>query len=391
MTANAEWITPARVRRVAVVLIAVGFAVLAGDAWKHLQHGGVTDLEGELLGRDFVNFWSGAKLAIHGRAADAYNAVTLHAFQKAHVDPAIGPRIFPYPPVAFFLGLPFAIFGYLAALFVWTLAGSSICAWMLSRLLGWRWGLLASLAPPAVLFNAWAGQNGAFTAALLAGGVILLQDQPVLSGLLFGAMCFKPQLAMLVPIALLGGNHWRAFISAGCTIAILVAATIVLFGPDCWHAFNRIAPTTLANLEMEPMNWKRMPSLYVMMRTLGAVSVVAYIIQGVAAAAAAVVVFGIWRSAASTLLKGSALILATFLVSPYTWDYDLVMITFALAFFWIASDGGLSGIEKYALAIGALLPLLSLLFATVTGFQIAPTMIAALLFMVYRRAVPSNV
>ena len=72
--------------------------------------------------------------------------------------------------------------------------------------------LLLALASPAVLINAVGGQNGTWTAALLGGGLSLLERRPYLAGGLFGMMIYKPHLALLLPVAL----HRRAAMARLC-------------------------------------------------------------------------------------------------------------------------------------------------------------------------------
>src|SRR5258707_403002 len=49
-------------------------------------HGGtLTDPTQRPLGDDYVNYWSGAFLAWHGRVADVYNLRVYHAFQQSIV------------------------------------------------------------------------------------------------------------------------------------------------------------------------------------------------------------------------------------------------------------------------------------------------------------------
>ena len=72
----------------------------------------------------------------------------------------------------------------------------------------------ALLAAPAVFINAVGGQNGTWTAALFGGGLSLLERRPLLAGGLLGLLIYKPQLALLIPVALLAGRHWRAFAAA---------------------------------------------------------------------------------------------------------------------------------------------------------------------------------
>jgi hypothetical protein len=45
----------------------------------------------------------------------------------------------------------------------------------------------------------------------------VLERRPYLAGSLFGLMIFKPQLGLLLPVALIAGRQWRVFAAAAAT------------------------------------------------------------------------------------------------------------------------------------------------------------------------------
>ena len=163
---------------------------------------------GRPLGDDYVNYWSGAYLAWHGRIADIYNWPVYTAFQKTIVGEGLGPYVYAYPPTLLVLTAP------LAARAVSSRAcrmadGGWFCFWRALRLaLPGRDALLLSLATPAVFVNAYGGQNGTWTAAFLGGGLCLIERRPFVAGMAFGMMIYKPQLGLLIPVALLAGRRW---------------------------------------------------------------------------------------------------------------------------------------------------------------------------------------
>ncbi len=70
----------------------------------------------------------------------------------------------------------------------------------------------------AVFINAVGGQNSTWTAALSGSGLSLLERRPLLAGGLLGLLIYKPQLGLLIPVALLAGRHWRA--SEGVAVSL---------------------------------------------------------------------------------------------------------------------------------------------------------------------------
>src|SRR5690606_33891310 len=99
----------------------------------------------------------------------------------------------------------------------------------------------------------------------------------------------------------------------------------------------------------------------------------AYAAQLVSALAAVAATVWIWRSQATDALKACALVVATFLVTPYAWDYDQVALTFVAA--WLAAEGlrhGFQPGEKSVLAFNIAAPLIYSPLAMASHIQIAP-------------------
>src|SRR4029079_17849607 len=96
--------TPDTIRAMAVGAAITFSAGLALDAW-HLTRLGVVSASGEQLGRDFVNYWAGAKLAILGKASSAYNFQEFLNFEREFTAPNAAPHWYGYPPVAMLLAL----------------------------------------------------------------------------------------------------------------------------------------------------------------------------------------------------------------------------------------------------------------------------------------------
>jgi hypothetical protein len=208
--------------------------------------------------------------------------------------------------------------------------------------------LILSLATPALFVNAVGGQNGAWTAALLGGGLALLDRRPVVAGVLFGLMSYKPHLGVLLPIALVAGRRWRAFAAAAMTVAGLVGLSVVLFGPDIWSAYARnVVVLRHTILEDGTGVWHRMVSVFVFARRLGVEVGAAYAIQAVCGVIAAGFVAWAWyRDIAA---RNVLLVLGTCLATPYLQDYDLVIG--ALVAVWLMEIGARGGKETANLAL----------------------------------------
>jgi arabinofuranan 3-O-arabinosyltransferase len=379
-----------RLRAVAIGWIVFAGAVYVTDLLQQTRDG-LTNGALRPFGDDFINFWSAPYLAWHGRVAAVYAWNQFHTFQVGVVGAAINLYHYSYPPTLIVLTAPLALMPYVPALFVWLLSGwlAFYAALRVARPRPGTWWL--ALAAPAVFVNALGGQNGTWTAALLGGGLSLLGRRPVMAGVLFGLLTVKPQLGVLLPIALLAGRQYRTFMAAGVTAALLLLASMLAFGADLWRAYLHHASVLQhAILEDGSGVWHRMVSVFVFARRLGADVPAAYAVQAAAALVVGVVVAIAWYRAVPAAAKNALLVLGTCLATPYVQDYDLVVGVFVVV--WLAELYPAAEQVKPVIIGGALIllaPLLSAALAQATGFDFGPLFIAPV-FVIAARAAFAN-
>jgi hypothetical protein len=251
-----------------------------------------------------------------------------------------------------------------------------------------RLWLLLALAFPAVFINLGHGQNGFLSAALIGGGLVLLDRRPWLAGILFGLLAYKPQFGLMIPLALLAAGQWRAILAATATVAALALVTTAFFGMEVWSAF--LASTHFSRvvmLEAGDAGWHKLQSVFAWMRMWGGPVELAYLVQGAAAGTAAVALFLVWRSGARFALKAAALAIAAFLASPHSFDYDLMVVAPAIAY--LAADGlkhGFAPYEKTALAALWFAPLVARTVAEHFLIPLAVPLVLILFALAMRRA-----
>jgi alpha-1,2-mannosyltransferase len=127
-----------------------------------------------------------------------------------------------YPPHFLLLFLPFGLLPPVPsyALFVLsTLLGLlvAIRVWLHATNAFWLQCISLILSPAAAL-GVVVGQNAFLAASLLVGGFALMASAPILSGALLGVLTFKPQLCLMVPVALISGRQWKALASTTITL-----------------------------------------------------------------------------------------------------------------------------------------------------------------------------
>jgi len=376
--------TPARGRAYGIILLLVTVAIAV--VWIASASGGV-DLMGRPLGTDFLNFWVSSSLALHGDPAAVYNP-TVHGAREAALFPAYlasGYTPFLYPPTFLVVCLPLALLPYFWSLAAWIAATFAAYWWRMRALLPNRGMTLPIVAYPGVLLTVGHGQNSFLTTALFAAGAHWLGPRPVLAGLCLGALCIKPHLMILVPVALLIGGRWRALGGTAAAVLGLVVISWLLFGAQTWRGFLRIGPVARGALEGVYFEPGKMPTVFAAVRVLSGPLAIAYAVQGIAAVVAVAVLVRLRRSPDSEG-QAAALVAATLIASPFLVDYDLTISAVPLAFvFARAQAGGFLRWEKLTLMAAFVLPMIERSLAMGLSLPIGPLVSAALLATVARR------
>ena len=189
---------------------------------------------------DLTFYYAAAKIGLsHG-----WQSIYDLRLQQEALD-ALGSRIqiaelarYISPPPVAWLAVPLTLLPFQVAYFVWSA--------LLLAALGWIWYLaapgtgrirLVHLAAAVgwlpVIYGLQLGQPSLFVTLGVAGSYALLRrDRPFLAGLALGALVLKPQLAFLVPAALLVSGRYRAFWGSVVAVGALALVAALVVGPD---------------------------------------------------------------------------------------------------------------------------------------------------------------
>jgi hypothetical protein len=383
---SGDWLTP---ERATVYCRIIAILTLAdGALWIFLSHNGLDRLN-KPLGADFISFWAASKLALAGAPAAAYDVSAHYAAQRAVFGGLdVGYAAYFYPPVYLLLCLPLALLPYLASLSTWLIASLAAYWAVVRKFLGERPGVaLPLLAFPAVMCNAGHGQNAFITTALFGAGVLCLARRPVLAGICFGALIFKPHLGLLIPVALIAAGRWKTFVSAAVTTLALAGASVLAFGVATWEGFVKVSPLARMALEQEFVGSEKMQSLFAAARLWHVPVPAAYAAQAAMTGFAALLLWVVVRRRPGAMAEGAALTAAAALASPFILDYDLMLLAIPLAWaFAVGRRDGFLPWEKTILAAAFLLPMVSRLIAGHLHLPLGPPVVLALLLVVARRA-----
>jgi hypothetical protein len=381
-----------------MVAVAVLFASVAGFLYLVVTATGGVDLQGRPIGTDFSNVYAAGTYVLEGNFQAPFDSVQQFAREQAIFGEATQFYGWHYPPYFLFVAAALAWMPYGLALFVWqaiTLGLYLLAIRAILKAFAPEGGasrdplwLLLALAFPAVLINVGHGHNGFLTAALLGGGLVSLDRRPLIAGILFGLMAYKPQFGLMIPIALAAGGYWRSFAAAAATAVLLTLVTTLVFGVQVWHAFFVGAEfTRTVVLEQGDTGWHKIQSIFSWARMWGAPVPLAYAIQGAATLVIAMASAWLWHGKTPYPLKAAGLCLAAILATPYTLDYDMMVLAPAIAF--LAADGMTRGFgpwEKTALAALWLVPLVARTVPQITLIPLGVPAMLAMFVLILRRA-----
>ena len=392
---SGQWLTAARARGYSLILL--GICAIAVAGWVAVSDG-LVDRNGKPLGTDFSSFYAAGSLVLDGRAADVYNLAAHYAREQRIFGTGTPYYGFLYPPIFLLVATPLAAMPYLLALAIWQLGSFALYLSVIGvivRRIPVRHTVISSIwlpvaaGFPAVFINLGHGQNGFLTAGLFGAALLTLPARPVIAGVLFGLLAYKPQLALVIPIALLAAGQWRTVATAGVTVIVLVGITSLLFGADLWLAFAASTETSRKLLlEQGEVGFEKLQSVFAAVRMWGGGIPLAYAMQGAISAAVAGGTAWAWRSAHSYDLKAALLVVATLIASPHVLDYDLVLLALAIAF--TVSAGATAGFRDYEISLLAaawIVPLVSRGIAGVTGVPLGLLVLLTFYILTLRRAV----
>lgn len=305
---------------------------------------------------DFYALWTSAVVTHQGDAAVNFDADALHLRQVALGMTPNGYNPFPYPPTLLTLlgplgGLPLgvAFYVFMVPSFLAYLFALGAGRWR-----DWAWTLAASVAPASAI-TLISGQTGFLSGALMVGGLRLLPTRPGLAGVLFGLLAYKPQLGVLVPVALLAMGCWRGLAAAVATVLASALASGLIYGFELWSLWGH---ALVDYAQRFPPVIGYMPTIQANAAMLGAPPRVADLAQLAVSLPVGWVVWRAWRQG-PTPRAAALLLVGTFLATPHAFNYDMPMLTPALLVYLLTQrEKGMDVGEVVGLALAFVTPVL---------------------------------
>jgi arabinofuranan 3-O-arabinosyltransferase len=330
----ASWITERRLRAHAIILAICVWSLIGID----VATPGLIDRAGNIKFQDFLQFYISAKLIRQGRLSQLFDPHVAAAELHAIVGSPTGVKLpTVYGPQVGLLLYSFSRLPFLAAALVWVAA--SVLLYFLCCYLVWRVcpnlqghkGLVVLLAVafPAFFHFVIRGQiSGLILVCFVAAFFAFRSGHPFLAGLALGSLIVKPQFLVAIPVVLLAAGAWKSF--AGVVIAAVgqLGVAWMYFGTAVMRSYASVLwriPRMLALVEpgVSQAQMHSLRSFWVQLVPWPPLSLGLYAASSVAILL--LVVFS-WKSQGPWAVRFSALVLASVLVNPHLFVYDLLVL-----------------------------------------------------------------
>jgi len=397
-------LTPSRARQVRLHLFLLPVYVWLVFAWTAYlldrRPAGPIDASGHLKGHDFAHFYVLGEIGRDHAASELFDYAA-QAIRLDRLAPGLDLRFFPvHPPQVAMFFSPLARLPYEMALNAWLALSAVIylaCCIPLLRLQPrlnrhLSLAILCCVAAPAFYSLIAAAQTSAFALAWFTLAYwALRRERPVLAGLALGVLAYKPTLGIAVGVVFIAERHWRVVLAGALSAAAQFGASWAYFGRDGLAAYMTHLPIAINAqplFEQNPWMMHSIWSLASQALPWPAVAQAAYL---VASGVTLWLTIRTWRSPAPLEQRFSVLLLATILVDPHVYSYELVVL--APVFIFTAAHAAAQGRDGrwiwLLLYLSYYLPALDGLVRT-TRIQWSVIAMAALMVLLTREALSTS-
>ncbi len=310
-------------------------------------------------GADFLQDWTGANMIVSGQASQLFDPPTFDHWQ--HDPQRIGftwntDEYYPtvYPPPYYLLLCPLGMVDYRWAVGLWLgilLSALFAAVAIIERTLGKgaHYSMMPYLWPamllfPPLLLSLTMGQKGAVWLLICAATWSLRQrERPLAAGLVFGLLSVKPTLFFFLPLVMLAHRQWRFVLGAGLSFVGLWLAAAAVLPQHVWTEFLEVARGVGSYHQHAgyQLHWScNLLSLAGGLERTWLPAWTRYLLLGVLASYVLKLTFFANRQVPREcfdLRLGNDLgrsVLATCLLSPHFYVYDLVILLLPIRLLW---------------------------------------------------------
>ena len=299
---------------------------------------GLVDRAGRFKGTDHIYFYVMGSLMLDGRTEDLYSPEAHIAEGRRRIDPNL--RLYQpysnYGPQVALAFVPLARLSYASSLTLFLLF-TAICyglsVWIIWRDLpglapyGRLVALLAAASPLLFALLRYA-QLSAVTLLLLSLALAAVRrNRRFLAGIVLGTLIFKPQLGLVLGIALMMAAEWQVVAGAAAagltqiTLAWTVSSTSVMrhYVDVLWRLLRDPSLVQIYPTELH--------SLRGFLQLLFPQSPFVNFISLASTAALLAIAIRVWKGRSDIGVRWGTLVLLTILASPHLLTYDLLLLS----------------------------------------------------------------
>lgn len=322
-------------------------------------------------GHDFLAFYTAGTFVRKGRSASLYDLTDVRAFQEELArenNIELGDAVAPWwnPPFYALVFAPLSMLSYHTAWLTWmtiNIACAGAACWILASMIPAGEGLSARGLVPLIVATSLPfiqslghGQNSSTSLLLLAVTVAFWRNRKALTaGLVVGLLFYKPQLGAVLSLVLVLSLSWRALAGVAITGTTLLLVNLIALPGTIVGFLSAMKPN---------LHYMQAERLYVWDRHVTLTAFWRYLLQGNAigetsmparvAAFACVAVVGVgvgWALYQARKQKNidatiAITVLATPLLMPFYFDYDLLLFAVPAVLFAVRRMANAGSIDR---------------------------------------------
>ncbi len=291
---------------------------------------------------DYLQFYLAAKMVTSGFADQLYNFSLQQSMQR---DPQIIPfswapntyLLFIYPPFVAGFFIPLSLLPFMTSAIVWLLC-MALCGLSVLHLLSREYPvlrpyfgglLIASLIFRPAVHAIYSCQNSTLTLLLFTSAFLLLKRRwDFVAGVVLALVSFKPQLLLMVGLAILATQSWRVFYGL-CVTGVFLALGSLLVSVQASTEYLLRVPELSRWIEMPGMQLAGMSCWYGFFRLLlsgQSLPLIQLCAAVMSLISAAIVIARLRATGLRDEVSWSMVSIATLLISPHLLSYDLTLL-----------------------------------------------------------------
>lgn len=284
-----------------------------------------------IANRDFANYWLAGRLALDGQVMELFAQQTHQAaLEQAFGFDRLENRAWSYPPHLILLAMPLGVLPYKAAYVAFLIATGlffvlAVRRFLASNAMETPQAMVWALLVPFAMFQVLAGQNGFLFGGAMLFALALRRGSPMAAGFMLAILTMKPQLGLLFPLLLLAERNYAAIAWTIVFTLLLTGLSLLVLGAGPWIGFWQ---QTLPYQQYVATGWngvflRMMPTVFGACRAAGMPSDTALVAHLVVAAPVLLAALWGFVRESDAFSRAAVLVLATFLLTPYAFTYDM--------------------------------------------------------------------